>query len=211
MTLYRNNKDLQSARLLEFPDNPERYCLYFIDDDESEHAPDYDMGPRSMDEPIGEFPSLAFILNKNFKQSSQQQGEDATMNQGYIQSEEERIKLEAEDKRLLFIQCNTVLTKNITHTVVMENSKQVGEVINNLSKKVKGKIQPNPNKYVIMASQNQPGPIDNDNEFLSDMFGGYNAFGQDLRVIDSKTIVRNLKTNKLELREKIFVDKPVRK
>jgi len=84
MTLYRNNKDLQSARLLEFPDNPERYCLYFIDDDESEHAPDYDMGPRSMDEPIGEFPSLAFILNKNFKQSSQQQGEDATMNQGYI-------------------------------------------------------------------------------------------------------------------------------
>jgi len=36
----------------------------------------------------------------------------------------------------------------------MENSKQVGEVINNLSKKVKGKIQPNPNKYVIMASQN---------------------------------------------------------
>ena len=43
------------------------------------------------------------------------------------------------------------------------------------------------------------------------MFGGYNAFGQDMRVIDSKTIVRNLKTDKLELREKIFVDKPVRK
>lgn len=30
-------------------------------------------------------------------------------------------------------------------------------------------------------------------------------------MIDSKTIVRNLKTDKLELREKIFVDKPVRK
>lgn len=93
----------------------------------------------------------------------------------------------------------------------MENSKQVGEIINNLSKKFKGKIQPNPNKYVIMASQNQPGPIDNENEILSDMFGGYNAFGQDMRVIDTKTIVRNLKTDKLELREKIFVDKPVRK
>ena len=62
-----------------------------------------------------------------------------------------------------------------------------------------------------MASQNQPGPINNENEILSDMFGGYNAFGQDMRVIDSKTIVRNLKTDKLELREKIFVDKPVRK
>jgi len=46
---------------------------------------------------------------------------------------------------------------------------------------------------------------------LSDMFGGYNAFGSDGRVIDSKTTVRNLRTDKLELREKIFVDKPVRK
>ena len=32
-----------------------------------------------------------------------------------------------------------------------------------------------------------------------------------MRVIDSKTIVRNLKTDTLELREKIFVDKPVKK
>ena len=32
-----------------------------------------------------------------------------------------------------------------------------------------------------------------------------------MRVIDSKTIVRNLKTDKLELRERIFVDKPVKK
>jgi hypothetical protein len=32
-----------------------------------------------------------------------------------------------------------------------------------------------------------------------------------MRVIDSKTIVRNLKTEKLELRERIFVDKPVKK
>ena len=69
MTLYRNNKDLEKTRPLEHPDAPERYSLYFIDDDESEHAPDYDMGPRSIDEPIGEFPTLAFILNKNFKQS----------------------------------------------------------------------------------------------------------------------------------------------
>lgn len=93
----------------------------------------------------------------------------------------------------------------------MENSKQIGEVILSLSKKVKGKIQPNPSKYVIMASQNQPVANDKENEMLADMFGGYNAFGQDMRIIDSKTIVRNLKTNKLELREKIFVDKPVRK
>ena len=60
-------------------------------------------------------------------------------------------------------------------------------------------------------ANNAVGPIDNESEHLSDMFGGYNAFGQDSRVIDSKTIVRNLKTDKLEVREKIFVDKPVKK
>ena len=43
------------------------------------------------------------------------------------------------------------------------------------------------------------------------MFGGYNAFGQDSRVIESRTIVRNLKSDRLEVREKIFVDKPVKK
>ena len=80
-----------------------------------------------------------------------------------------------------------------------------------LSKKAGGKIQPNPSKYVIMMNPDKSRAVDNENEMLSDMFGGYNAFGQDLRVVESQTIVRNLKSNKLELREKIFVDKPVRK
>lgn len=43
------------------------------------------------------------------------------------------------------------------------------------------------------------------------MFGGYNAFGQDQRIVDPETIVKNLKSSKIELREKIFVDKPVHK
>ena len=67
MTQYRHNKDLNEAMPLQFIDDPERYSLYFIDDDESEHAPDYDMGPRNLEEPIGEFPTLAFIVNKNYK------------------------------------------------------------------------------------------------------------------------------------------------
>jgi len=67
MTLYRKDKNLSTSLPLEFPDAPERYSLYFIDDDESEHAPDYEMGPRNPDEPIGEFPALAFVLNKKFK------------------------------------------------------------------------------------------------------------------------------------------------
>jgi len=81
-----------------------------------------------------------------------------------------------------------------------------------IAKKLKGKIQANPSKYIFMiASTNQSGPVDDENEHMSDKFGGYNAFGQDARVIDSKMIVRNLRTDRLEVREKIFVDKPVKK
>ena len=31
------------------------------------------------------------------------------------------------------------------------------------------------------------------------------------RIIDPTTLVKNLKTNKIEIREKLFVDKPVHK
>ena len=68
MTLYRHKDSLQSENPLEFPDAPERYQLFLIDDDESEHTPDYDMGARNPEEPIGEFPCLAFIQNKKMLQ-----------------------------------------------------------------------------------------------------------------------------------------------
>ena len=67
MTLYRNTQHLQEEKPLEFPEAPERYQLYLIDDDENEYAPDKDMGPRSADEPIGEFSAMAFMINKKFK------------------------------------------------------------------------------------------------------------------------------------------------
>ena len=69
MTLYRHSQ-LQDEEPLEFPDSPERYQLYFIDDDETDHSPDYDMGPRNADEPIGEFATLAFVMNRSYKQAS---------------------------------------------------------------------------------------------------------------------------------------------
>jgi len=93
MTLYRHSAELSETHPLEYPDSPERYSLYFIDDDESEHAPDYDMGPRNIDEPIGEFPTLAFILNKNFKAPpGESNGADANMES--LITEEEKKALE---------------------------------------------------------------------------------------------------------------------
>ena len=46
---------------------------------------------------------------------------------------------------------------------------------------------------------------------MDEFGGGYDAFGTDDRIIDPLTIVRNLKTRHIELREKIFVDKPIQK
>lgn len=46
---------------------------------------------------------------------------------------------------------------------------------------------------------------------LIERFGGYDAFGVDERLIDPKTHVRNLKTNIIEIRPKIFTDKPTEK
>lgn len=75
MTLYRLSA-LEKEKPLEYPDEPDRYQLYFIDEDESEHAPEYDMGPRNPDEPIGEFPALAFVENKNFTGSRKNTSEN---------------------------------------------------------------------------------------------------------------------------------------
>jgi hypothetical protein len=74
MTLYQSS-EFQKTKPLEFPDDPNRYQLFFIDEDESEHAPEYDMGPRNPEEPIGEFPALAFVLNKRFKEAQPDSGD----------------------------------------------------------------------------------------------------------------------------------------
>ena len=99
MTLYRKNKDLSETKPLQYPDNPERYQLYFIDDDESDHAPDYDMGPRNSDEPIGEFTSLAFVANKKFKDGQSAPGQSNAGESALIalQTEEQRKALQDKD------------------------------------------------------------------------------------------------------------------
>ncbi len=96
MTLYRKDKELNAEAPLTYPDNPERYQLFFIDDDESEYAPDYDMGPRNPDEPIGEFTSLAFVANKNFKEGQAgAAGQELALNS--LVSEEERKAMQDKD------------------------------------------------------------------------------------------------------------------
>ena len=63
ITLYKHNSKLNESRPLDYPDQPERYQLFEIDEDDSDIEIEYDMGPRNLDEAIGEFPQLAFVEN----------------------------------------------------------------------------------------------------------------------------------------------------
>lgn len=50
-------------------------------------------------------------------------------------------------------------------------------------------------KYVLLAilDQEDTQAKDTETEMLEDMFGGYNPYGQDDRLIDPQTIIKNLK------------------
>ena len=65
-TIYKHNPKLNGARPLEYPDQPERYQLFIIEEEDSDIEIEYEMGPRNLDEAIGEFPALAFVENKRF-------------------------------------------------------------------------------------------------------------------------------------------------
>ena len=125
MTLYRLSA-LEKERPLEYPDEPDRYQLYFIDEDESEHAPEYDMGPRNPDEPIGEFPALAFVENKKYKGSKKNTSENI------VDSEQEllRKKFEKEDKWLIQVVFNIATQKQKIKSIVVDNSAKIGSIFN---------------------------------------------------------------------------------
>lgn len=70
ITLYKKSPK-QEKIPIEFPQNPERYELWLIDEYESEYSPDTDIGPRAAGEEIGEFTSLAFMKKKSFMKSAE--------------------------------------------------------------------------------------------------------------------------------------------
>lgn len=81
MTLYKQSP-FNKQTPLRFTD-PNRYTLWLIDeyDRRNKYKPDEELGPRPMRDPIGQFESMAFIENKNFKpqNSGAQSGIDEEM------------------------------------------------------------------------------------------------------------------------------------
>lgn len=76
MTLYKKDTILHNSNPLKHPEYPEAYELRIIDDDEDYYKPLYDVGPLDRKDEIGEFESLAFVENENFKPWNKHNGED---------------------------------------------------------------------------------------------------------------------------------------
>jgi len=72
MTLYKHHP-LGQVNPLKYPETPDRYQLWLVDEYESEFAPDDEMGPRDIDEEIGQFSALAFMDNKKYKENNEKQ------------------------------------------------------------------------------------------------------------------------------------------
>ena len=88
------------------------------------------------------------------------------------------------------------------------------KVFEQLNDKKQNKTKFNAEKFVILTVQDTLSSSrakDAMTKELTERFGGYNAFGIDERLIDPLTKVQNLKTHTIEVRPKIFTDKPTEK
>ena len=95
-------------------------------------------------------------------------------------------------------------------SVVVDNSAKVVTILGLVSKSL------NPKKYEFLISQEESLTSGiNQREEAYDGIGlvepHKDELEEDERVVDHETTVRNLKSNRLELREKLFVDKSIKK
>jgi hypothetical protein len=106
------------------------------------------------------------------------------------------------------------MLKSQIRSVVMDNSDKVGKVFSQVLHKGSAV---NPKKYTILAhnedglsTRNVPGGDEFDSED-DEAMRTIREMELEENMIDPDTIVRNLKTNRIELREKIFLDKKISK
>ena len=123
-----------------------------------------------------------------------------------------RKKYELEDKRLLQVVFNTVAITSKMKSIVVDNSAKVGSIINLVSKNKNLNLK----KYEFLSLKEDifHSPYstkDQEVEFNNESPVTGDQIEEDQRIVDPETIVRNLKTNRIELREKLFVDKSIRK
>ena len=173
-----------------------------IDEYESEYAPDTDMGPRNPNEEIGEFTALSFMKKRTFLKNV-----DATTDIAKKQAEEEGKKLMMDNKRKVEVICNTKLMANNNYTFVMNLDDRVFKVFDLIAAERSSNKKIGTQRFIVMEVQDSTERSTKESVMLEETYNLQNPIGTDTRVVDPDTIVRNLKSSKIEIREKIFADK----
>ena len=100
-----------------------------------------------------------------------------------------------------------ILTTNFK--LVLLETDQVSKVLDEIAKKV-GETSLNPKQYMFVPVYKHFNNERTDSQILEDaQING--KLHYDVNFIDYKTQLRNLKTNCLELTEKVYVDKPIKR
>lgn len=173
-----------------------------IDEYESEYAPDTDMGPRNPNEEIGEFTALSFIKKRTFLKNV-----DATADVARKQAEEEERLLMMDNKRKIEVVCNTKLMASNNYTFVMNLEDRVFKVFDLIEAERGSRKKVGTQRFIVMETLDTAERATKESVMLEETYNLQNPIGTDTRVVDPDTFVRNLKSNKIEIREKIFADK----
>lgn len=173
-----------------------------IDEYESEYAPDTDMGPRNPNEEIGEFTALSFMKKRTFLKNV-----DATADVARKQAEEEERLLMMDNKRKIEVVCNTKLMASNNYTFVMNLEDRVFKVFDLIEAERGSRKKVGTQRFIVMETLDTTERATKESVMLEETYNLQNPIGTDTRVVDPDTFVRNLKSNKIEIREKIFADK----
>lgn len=169
-------------------DDPFRYQLFMIDEYESKYAPDEEMGARPMKDEIGQFESLAFMEVKNFKKQKD------NVNQ---ENDVLRKQLEAEGKILIIVELNILQNAQTQqYKLGLLPDERIQLIFEMINARTSNKLSAERN--IIMSVEDVK--ADKETEMLQKLFGGVNQYGIDNRVLDSNSIVRNLKSQHIEIR-----------
>lgn len=172
-----------------------------IDEYESEYAPDTDMGPRNQNEEIGEFTALAFMKKRTFLKNVE------SVDMAKKQAEEEERKLLAEGKRKIEVVCNTKLMASNNYTFIMDLNDRVFSIFDLISAQRSSNKKVGTQRFIVMECVDSDERATKESVMLEETYNMQNPIGTDSRVVDPDSLVRNLKSNRIEIREKIFADK----
>lgn len=93
------------------------------------------------------------------------------------------------------------------YTFVMDLNDRVFSVFDLISAQRNSHKKVGTQRFIVMEVADTVERATKESVMLEETYNLQNPIGTDTRVVDPDSIVRNLKSNKIEIREKIFADK----